>query len=116
MGLDQYAFARKKAEDSATEEEDVIQIATWRKHANLEGWMSSLFRERGGTGDFNCIELRLFEKDLATLEQQYQTLDTAEGFFWGESRLEDDDRTLAFINQAKELMADGYEIIYSSWW
>ena len=108
MGLDQYAFARKGNED--------MQIATWRKHANLEGWMSKLFEERGGTGDFNCVELRLFEKDLAALEQVYNGLETAQGFFWGESRPEDDTRTLTFINEAKELLTDGYEIIYTSWW
>ena len=117
MGLDQYAFARKKEEYASGDEEDVaIEIATWRKHANLEGWMSSLFHERGGKGDFNCIELRLFESDLLKLEQQYQSLDTAGGFFWGESQLEDNDITLSFINKAKELIAEGYEIVYSSWW
>ena len=116
MGLDQYAFARKKAEDPATEEDDVIQITTWRKHANLEGWMSNLFYERGGTGDFNCVELRLFENDLAMLEKQYKNLEHASGFFWGESQPEDDEITLSFIKSAKELMAKGYEIIYSYWW
>ena len=35
MGLDQYAFTRRQ------DEEDTY-IIQWRKHANLEGWMSEL--------------------------------------------------------------------------
>jgi hypothetical protein len=109
MGLDQYAFARKGDEQ--------LDIACWRKHANLEGWMASLYVERGGVEEeFNCVELRLFENDLLTLKQQYQNLEKSMGFFWGESETEDDDTTRAFIEDAKSLMADGYEIIYTSWW
>tara|TARA_Y100000034_G_scaffold130808_2_gene190215 strand:- start:27 stop:356 length:330 start_codon:yes stop_codon:yes gene_type:complete len=109
MGLDQYGFARKG--------EEQLDIAYWRKHANLEGWMARLYVERGGVEEeFNCTELRLFADDLLALEQQYQNLTLASGFFWGESQDEDDATTRAFIEDAKSLMDDGYEIIYTSWW
>jgi hypothetical protein len=108
MGLDQYAFARKG--------EEQLDIAYWRKHANLEGWMSNLYAERGGQGDFNCTELRLFENDIIALEEVYDGLETASGFFWGASEKEDDDTTKTFIEDAKSFIAEGYEIVYTSWW
>jgi hypothetical protein len=109
MGLDQYAFARKG--------EEQLDIAYWRKHANLEGWMANLYVERGGVvQEFNCVELQLFENDIIALELVYDGLETASGFFWGASEKEDDDTTKTFIEDAKSLMADGYTIIYTSWW
>jgi hypothetical protein len=108
MGLDQYAFARKG--------EEQIQIAYWRKHSNLEGWMSNLYAARGGEGDFNCVELKLFEADLDKLAKEYLSLEEARGFFWGASHPEDDDLTSAFLTLAYEKVRDGYEIIYTSWW
>lgn len=108
MGLDQYAFAKRG--------EEKLDIAYWRKHANLEGWMADLYAERGGEGAFNCVELRLFEEDIFALEQQYRNFTQAKGFFWGESRLEDDETTREFIEGAKCFIEDGWEIIYTSWW
>ena len=109
MGLDQYGFARKG--------EEKFDLAYWRKHANLEGWMANLYAERGGkSNEFNCIELQLFKSDLQALEQQYQNLTLTSGFFWGESQNEDDETTKAFIEDAKSFLDNGYEIIYTSWW
>jgi hypothetical protein len=108
MGLDQHAFARKGEEN--------IEISYWRKHANLQGWMENLYTERGGKESFNCIDLRLFEEDLTSLEREHDSLDTAVGFFWGETRQYEVDETTEFISRAKVLMAQGYEIIYTSWW
>lgn len=108
MGLDQYAFARRG--------EERLDIAYWRKHANLEGWMADLYAERGGAGTFNCVELRLFEDDIFALEQKYRNFNQANGFFWGESELEDDEATREFIEGAKSFIEDGWEIIYTSWW
>jgi hypothetical protein len=109
MGLDQYAFARKEgAED--------LQFSYWRKHADLQGWMENLYRQRGGEGIFNCVDLRLFKDDLKGLLEQHENLERAEGFFWGQSRKEDVEKTKEFINEALSLMENGYEIIYTSWW
>jgi len=108
MGLDQYAFARKGEEN--------IEISCWRKHANLQGWMEDLYTSRGGKESFNCIDLRLFEEDLTSLAREHDSLETATGFFWGTSELEDIEATKEFISQATDLLAQGYEIIYTSWW
>jgi hypothetical protein len=108
MGLDQYAFARKGEESN--------EIMYWRKHSNLEGWMSDLYSRRGGKGEFNCIELKLTEADLQKLETEYRSLNVASGFFWGESRPEDNDSTEDFLALAYKALDDGYEIVYTSWW
>ena len=109
MGLDQYAFARIGDQD--------IEIAYWRKHANLEGWMADLYSVKHGGGElFNCKELALDKHDLKMLEQDYSSLPTAAGFFWGES-IKDDDKTVAeFIDTARILIESGHTIIYTSWW
>jgi hypothetical protein len=109
MGLDQYAFARKEGEED-------LEIMCWRKHANLEGWMANLYRNRGGTKEFNCVELKLREEDLDSLSEEHEDLEVSGGFFWGESCEEDIQDTHAFIELAYQRVRNGYEIIYTSWW
>jgi len=108
MGLDQFAYAKKG--------EEKIEIAYWRKHANLHGWMEDRYRMGGGKEQFNCVELPLGSDDLNVLEENYKNLALAEGFFWGVSQLEDNDSTIAFIQKARDYIKDGYEIVYDSWW
>ena len=109
MGLDQYAFARKAGQEDS-------EIMYWRKHSNLEGWMADLYQKRGGKGQFNCVELKLTESDLQMLEAEFRSLKTASGFFWGQSRPEDNDSTEDFLALAYKALDDGYDIIYTSWW
>ena len=109
MGLDQYAFARKEGQEE-------IKLMQWRKHANLEGWMANLYYDRGGAAEFNCVDLKLREEDLDRLQEDYQSLETARGFFWGKSRPEDDVDTQEFIRLAYKHLNDGWTIIYTSWW
>ena len=109
MGLDQYAFARKAGKED-------VEIMYWRKHSNLEGWMANLYNGRGGKGDFNCVELKLTECDIDRLERDFRSLESASGFFWGQSRPEHDDATEDFISLAYKALDDGFEIIYTSWW
>tara|TARA_R110002051_G_scaffold317971_1_gene399707 strand:- start:255 stop:590 length:336 start_codon:yes stop_codon:yes gene_type:complete len=111
MGLDQFAFARKDGEQ--------IEIATWRKHADLEGWMARVYQARNPSKadhEFNCVELKLFEGDLSRLKKEHKDLEQAVGFFWGTSCCEDTVSTQAFIDKAGALIEDGWEIIYTSWW
>ena len=108
MGLDQYAFATKGDEKH--------EIAYWRKHANLQGWMEALYRSKGGTDVFNCIPVELDEEDLDKLEREYKSFATATGFFWGASHPDDDIDTAWFIEKAREYLIDGYTIEYDSWW
>jgi len=110
MGLDQYAFTRK-------ENEEDTQVMQWRKHADLEGWMSNLYYKKGGTKEsFNCVELPLEKEDLLRLLHEYQSLQTSTGSFWGVSNSQDLIQTKAFIESALQAIDDGYDIIYSSWW
>lgn len=109
MGLDQYAFARKEGQQDT-------EIMYWRKHSNLEGWMADLYQSRGGKEQFNCVELKLTSDDLEKLEAEYLNLKDATGFFWGQSRLEDNHSTEDFLSLAYKAIDDGFDIIYTSWW
>lgn len=108
MGLDQWAFARKGEEE--------IELMCWRKHANLQGWMENLYKERGGKECFNCVDLKLTPDDLVRLDKEHRNLEKASGFFWGETSEEAIEDTQEFINDAFVKLTEGYEIIYSSWW
>jgi hypothetical protein len=116
MGLDQYAFV---VSSNGSKEE----IAYWRKNYNLQGWMGSLWEEKGCPGltkndnenildDFNCIPLELTYDDLADLEDAIYT-DTAGFFFGGDS---DNHYNLEFIKKAREALDNGLTVVYDSWW
>jgi hypothetical protein len=108
MGLDQYAFASKG--------EERIELAYWRKHANLQGWMQDLYEEKGGTGSFNCTPVELDDDDLDKLEREHTSLETATGFFWGTSHPSGDVLVADFISKAREYIKKGYTVEYDSWW
>jgi len=112
MGLDQTAFASKRGVKKK-------EIAYWRKHPNLEGWMANRYYEKGGEGDFNCKDLFLDENDLNDLEAAVNgsLLPATQGFFFGNS-CDDDYREndLEFIYKARAHLQDGYRIRYTSWW
>ena len=109
MGLDQYAFTRREGEKDT-------EIMYWRKHADLEGWMSELYYEKGGEECFNCVELELTLEDLLRLKDEYKDLETTSGFFFGTSGQYEEDQTEAFIDSAIQAIEAGYTVIYTSWW
>ena len=139
MGLDQTAIARKgeprtvkseytytdfdgtehKGFDEYLEWDDSIELASWRKHPNLQGWMQELYYEKGGEGEFNCVDVELTLEDLDALEA---TLDEEElpqtlGFCFGgnaDDHYAEADRE--FIVQARAAIKKGYKVFYSSWW
>ena len=139
MGLDQYAFARKGKPIETTEDytyEDLegnshteqrtsvsyaeeLEIAYWRKHPNLQGWMEQLWREKGGEGEFNCVDVELTLEDLDALERTLddEALPETTGFFFGQNS--DDhyaEQDREFILAARNRIKDGYKVIYTSWW
>ena len=139
MGLDQYAYARKgkpkletqtytcedlegnEFERTETQEiwEDQMEISYWRKHPCLQGWMENLWHEKGGEGEFNCVEVELTAADLEKLEQDIEdnSLPLTEGFFFGLPKdHESKDYDLEFIRTAREHLSMGYKIVYTSWW
>jgi len=131
MGLDMFAFKVKKEAlneqqvdfeiPDANEGTDLEpqELAYWRKHPNLHGWMEALYREKGGTDEqFNCVNLNLTEEDLDNLEEVVnndELLHTM-GFFFGESCPEDKENDIEFIANAREALKEGYAVYYTSWW
>ena len=61
MGLDQYWVARKgeakRDEEGFTFYEEEMELAYWRKHPNLQGWMEELYRKKRGGEELNCVDL-----------------------------------------------------------
>lgn len=121
MGLDMYAMTTRQAPpvpvDFTTCE--TREIAYWRKHPNLHGWMERLYREKGGQAVvFNCVNVQLTAEDLDRLERDIkeECLPHTEGFFFGESDGNEYDEDLAFVASAREALAQGLTVFYTSWW
>ena len=125
-----YAF-RVKAEDviddfNVREETDgrkekLEELAYWRKHHDLHGWMERLYRAKGGTKEsFNCVPIRLTKADITCLEHDVLTnrLPETQGFFFGTNPPDEFTREqdMEFIKKAKIAMADGDAVYYESWW
>ena len=95
------------------------ELAYWRKHPNLHGWMKRLWESQGNTGSFNGDELELTWQDLDALEQavRHQQLPGTSGFFFGNNADQEyyqDD--LAFIKNARAELFLGLKVFYNSSW
>lgn len=119
MGLDQ--FAR-----TVDNEGNKVEIAYWRKHPNLQGWMENLWVNKGcpnahedSPNEFNCIPVELNSDDLDDLEDAVRGsgLPDTVGFFFGTNS--DDyykQQDLEFIRKAREALDSGLTVVYDSWW
>jgi len=140
MGLDMYAYVAAKAGqhsefwegsefDAATGEsknptvEKPREIAYWRKHPNLHGWMRRLWEAKGSPDDsgqgFNGDELELTWEDLEVLEQDVQAgqLPGTSGFFFGDPADEYyKEQDLEFIKNARAELFCGLRVFYNSSW
>ena len=140
MGLDMYAYVAARAGQQSEfyegakfdeESKDFVnttvtqprEIAYWRKHPNLHGWMEQLWNRRNGGnqdgGKFNGIELELTYKDLEILELDViaGTLPGTTGFFFGNDA--DDhyrEQDLEFIKNARAELFMGLKVFYNSSW
>jgi hypothetical protein len=123
MGLDQYAYAI----DNNGEKEE---LAYWRKHPSLHGWMEDLWESKGSPGRpeaahpvglsvFNCVPVPLSHEDIDSLERAVKTnmLPETQGFFFGDDS-SDHYRAadLEFIQKAREALDAGLDVFYDSWW
>lgn len=132
MGLDMYAYS-VQAEAAVTvpvkeilpvdfevpDSDKVVNIATWRKHPNLHGWMEELYYRKGGQAEsFNCVNVALTMADIEQLEEDVlnDQLPHTAGFFFGASSPEDKEDDLKFIKKAKEELEKGNLVYYTSWW
>ncbi len=135
MGLDQYAYA-----SSEIKSEDREELAYWRKHNRLQGWMEQLWEKKGRPhfdsvtnplGDFNCQPVELTLSDIEQLEAHVERTSLPEtgGFFFGDDsyNYEDEDLNqsggyyhketdLEFITLAREALQKGKKVFYDSWW
>ena len=122
MGLDQYAYTAAKA-NTEWDGDSHRELAQWRKHPNLQGWMEQLWRSRNTDPSadpaFNGIELELTWEDLDALEEDVKNgrLPSTIGFFFGnpsdEYYLQQD---LAFIRKARAEIFTGLKVFYNSSW
>ena len=118
MGLDQNAY-------KVSPEGERVDLAYWRKHNRLQGWMEERYTEKGGEGEFNCVDLELTEEDIDDLEVAIDDkgLPATGGFFFGDDSYKwydgehgDKETDRKFIKDAKEALDDGWKIVYSCWW
>lgn len=145
MGLDQYAYVATHAgerdefyEGAEWVDGDLVnpkkakprELAYWRKHPNLQGWMEQLWDRKGRPGDpgdtgfgsgFNGIELELTWDDLDQLEKDIQNGSVAKlhttGFFFGnpsDNLYREQD--LEFVQKAKAELFSGLKVFYNSSW
>ena len=136
MGLDQYAYATPQGTDEQEE------IAYWRKHNRLQGWMEQLWEDKGRPdfneianpmGDFNCQPVELTMSDIEQLEAHVENkaLPETGGFFFGDDSFgwttedgeeygkndyhyKETDRK--FIEDARKAISDGKKVYYNCWW
>ena len=130
MGLDQYAYAA-----SEIKSEDRDELAYWRKHNRLQGWMEQLWEKKGRPhfndienplGDFNCQPVELTLSDIEQLEAHVENKSLPEtgGFFFGNDSYGDYDdpewgykkTDLEFIGLARTALQEGKKVFYDSWW
>jgi hypothetical protein len=149
MGLDQYAYiAAKHGERDEFYEQDLQfdgkdwivppggmqkprEVAYWRKHPNLQGWMEQLWIKKGRPGvdpefykeeyapDFNGIELELTWEDIDELEKavKKRKLPATKGFFFGDSSDQHYyEADLNFIKNARAELFLGLRVFYNSSW
>jgi hypothetical protein len=128
MGLDMYAYVATRAgqqEEYWQQDADVDgvskprEIAYWRKHPNLHGWMQKLWEAKGNEGDFNGDELELTYEDLERLELDViaGTLPGTTGFFFGNDADEHyKEHDLEFIKNARAELFMGLKVFYNSSW
>jgi hypothetical protein len=140
MGLDMYAYVAARAGqqnefyEGSTWDPDLKQsvnpeveqpreIAYWRKHPNLHGWMEQLWNVRNGgnqdSGKFNGIEVELTWDDLDRLEHiiKKRRLPDTSGFFFGNNADQHYyDQDLEFVQKAKAETFLGLKVFYNSSW
>lgn len=131
MGLDQYAkkVTASYSDDGLTQTIVMTEIAYWRKHNFLQGWMEKRWRDSGGEGQFNCVVVDLILEDLDALEKDVlasnlpETCASSVGPVWwlrawGDSRYKEywRDRDLMFIEEGRKALKEGCRLEYSSCW
>ena len=120
MGLDMYAYVAHKESDQEDANESSREIAYWRKHPNLQGWMERLAESKNlSYNSFNGVELELTHEDLDELERAviHGQLPPTSGFFFGSDSDEHyRESDLKFIREARAELFLGLKVFYNSSW
>jgi hypothetical protein len=146
MGLDMYAYVASRSgqnnewwdgaelnEDRDYENPNVPkpkELAYWRKHPNLHGWMEQLWirklanegkspEESAWGSSFNGVELELNYEDLDALEKavKKRKLPSTSGFFFGNDADQHYyEHDLEFIKNARAELFCGLKVFYNSSW
>jgi len=129
-----YAYSRAKEKESKANE-----LQYWRKHNALHGLLEDMWNDKGQpipqwmrdeypddfaderVIPFNGIEMELTEADINYIESVVlnNELPMTEGFFFGQdTRFSEGDKVadLDFIKKAREALAKGEEVFYTSSW
>ena len=118
MGLDMYAYTAAK--EQADLETGQRELAYWRKHPNLHGWMEQLAESKNlGYTTFNGVELELTWEDQDELERAvtHAQLPATRGFFFGDGSDDHYKATdLEFIKKARAELFMGLKVFYNSSW
>lgn len=120
MKLRMYAFI---AYDTAVTHTDfrepgeLRQLHFWLDHTDLHAWMEQLYHLNGGQKK-RCLDanLALSSADLDCLEANIITgnLPKTKGLIRKRSDGWDDQHDLAFIERAREALADGHVVYYTT--
>jgi hypothetical protein len=137
MGLDMYAYVANRAGQQNEfyegaqfdkESNDYVnptvpkprEIAYWRKHPNLHGWMEKLAEgKKLKYTTFNGVEMELTWEDLDRLEYavKHRELPATTGFFFGDNS---DQyyykQDIEFIKEARAELSSGKKVFYNSSW
>lgn len=132
MGLDQFVYKTKyiigvPVDFDRRAIDDAEEAFYWRKHPDLHGWMGKLYFQKGGRasnsgyatryGDFKGpLQLTLDDINQLEFDMSCDDLPRTGGIFFGESDLDDEERTYEFIEIARQYLNDGYSLFYSASW
>ena len=124
MGLDMYAYRIKG--NLSSEKKPCInpqpeEFFYWRKNRHLNNVMKNIFiRKYGRNEEFNCRLLNLDSNDLDYIENLIRSDRIEEydapGLFFGDNDYDEEERDLAFIRLAREVLASGDKVYYYCSW
>ena len=100
---------------------DVSSIGYWRKANHIHGWMEELYKRKGGTEEFNCVNVQLTVEDLTELLNLViaNKLKPVSGFFFGGNNVPKtlDTHTIRIICAALDAINnDNRDVYFSSWY
>lgn len=128
MGLDMYAYAVEHGSIDTSTDVDFeyewnpkLEIQYWRKNHYLMGWMTKLYKAKGGTDSFNGNPVRLteFDLDLLIKDIKEERLTPTSGFFYGNDfnyYSEQAKIDIEFASKAQNLIREGKDVFFNSSW